>query len=362
MLSADIALTIGELDLAVSVEVGAGEVLAVLGPNGAGKTTMLRTLAGLQRTGRGRVALDGTVLDDPAHDIFVASEGRSVGVVFQDYLLFPHLTVLDNVAFGPRARGVSRPTANATARTWIDAVGLTELAGSKPAGISGGQAQRVALARALATDPRLLLLDEPLAALDVATRATVRRDLRLHLTEFAGATVMVTHDPLDALALADRVVILEAGHVTQAGRIAEVTSRPRTPYVAELLGVNLLAGSGQDHAVRVTRTSSAGGDHGLADRTTTVTVGDLVQGDTLLLIRPNSISLHLRRPDTSARNQWRCSIVGFDLLGDHVRVRLSGEIDLVAEVTPGAVAELGLVEGTDVWASVKATDIATYPA
>ncbi|CAN5490829.1 ABC transporter ATP-binding protein [soil metagenome] len=349
-LDADIALTIGALDLDVRIDVGDGKVLALLGPNGAGKTTVLRALAGLQPVDRGRVVLDDLVLEDPSSRVFVPAEGRPVGVVFQDYLLFPHLSVLDNVAFGPRARGVSKQTANATAREWIDKVGLGEFASSKPSGISGGQAQRAALARALATEPRLLLLDEPLAALDVTTRSTVRRDLRLHLAEFGGATVFVTHDPLDALALADHVVILEAGRVTQAGTIAEVTARPRTPYVAELLGVNLLRGIGAGHEVLI------------GDGDVPVATGDAVQGETLLLIRPNSIALHLHEPDTSARNQWPCTISGFDLLGDRVRVRLVGPIDLVAEITPGAIAELGLVEGTAVWASVKATDIATYPA
>ncbi|HKY16699.1 MAG TPA: ATP-binding cassette domain-containing protein [Microthrixaceae bacterium] len=348
-LSAEIAVTLGTLEMDLTVEVRPGEVLALLGPNGAGKTTVLRAIAGLQPIDRGRITLGERVLDDPSERIFIRSEGRPVGVVFQDYLLFPHLTVRDNIAFGPRARGVPKPLADTTAAEWIDRVGLTHLARSKPSGLSGGEAQRVALARALATDPQLLLLDEPLAALDVTTRATVRRDLRLHLAGFDGATVMVTHDPLDALALADHVVILESGSVTQAGTIAEVTARPRTPYVAELLGVNLLRGSGDGHQVSV-------------DSGATVTTGHAVSGETLLLVRPSSISLHVQRLDISARNQWHFTVTGIDLLGDHVRVRLSGEVDLVAEITPAALGELGLVEGMPVWASVKATDIAAYPA
>jgi len=348
-LVADLGLRLGELDLDVALAVEPGQRVALLGPNGAGKTTVLRALAGLQPIERGCIALDGAVLDEPAARTFVPPDGRPVGVVFQDYLLFPHLSLLDNVAFGPRARGVPRREADAAAAEWLDRVGLAELARSKPSAISGGQAQRTALARALVTEPRLLLLDEPLAALDVATRATVRRDLRRHLDDFGGVTVLVTHDPLDALALADHVVILESGRVTQAGTIAEVTARPRTGYVAELLGVNLLRGRGDGHTVRL-------------DSGATVTTGDEVDGATLLLVRPNSISLHLHRPDTSARNQWECTIVGFDLLGDRVRVRLRGEVELVAEITPAAIASLGLVEGAAVWASLKATDIATYPA
>ena len=194
----------------------------------------------------------------------------------------------------------------------------------------------------------------PLAALDAGTRSTVRRDLKRHLDQFDGATVLVTHDPLDALALADSVVVLEAGRVTQSGTLADVTTRPRTPYVAELLGVNLLRGHGSGHIIVV-------GDDS-AESDVTVAVGDTVDGDTLALIRPNAVSLHRSPPDTSARNQWRCTIDGFDLLGDRVRVRLTGRFDLVAEITPESVSRLGLTEGTEVWASVKATEIATYPA
>lgn len=354
-LSADFSLRIGTLDLAVALEIAGGEVLALLGPNGAGKTTVLRALAGLEPIDSGSIALDGTLLERAspgtgASRTFTAAEDRPVGMVFQNYVLFPHLSVLDNVAFGPRARGVSKRAANDTARRWIDQVGLTARSRSKPSELSGGEAQRVALARALATAPRLLLLDEPLGALDVATRSMVRRDLRKHLGEFQGATVIVTHDPLDAFSLADRVVVLEAGRVTQAATISEITAAPRTPYVAQLLGVNLLRGEGTGHVVR------------LVGHTGTVTIAESAQGPTLVLIRPNSISLHLQQPDSSARNQWRCTVSGFDLLGDHVRVRLTGEVELVAEITPGAVAELRLVEGTGVWASVKATDVAVYPA
>ncbi len=354
MLAADIGLTIGSLDLSVELEVDRGEVLALLGPNGAGKTTALRSLAGLEQLDRGSVVLAGAVLDDPAAPTFVPPADRPVGVVFQDYLLFPHLSVLDNVAFGPRCRGVSKATAQTAARRWVDSVGLGSSAGSRPAELSGGQAQRAALARALAADPQMLLLDEPLAALDAGTRSTVRRDLKRHLDQFDGATVLVTHDPLDALALADRVVVLEAGRVTQSGTLADVTTRPRTPYVAELLGVNLLRGHGSGHIIVV-------GDDS-AESDVTVAVGDTVDGDTLALIRPNAVSLHRGPPDTSARNQWRCTIDGFDLLGDRVRVRLTGRFDLVAEITPESVSRLGLIEGTEVWASVKATEIATYPA
>jgi molybdate transport system ATP-binding protein len=349
MVDARMQVTLGALELDVALSVEAGEVVALLGPNGAGKSTVLNALSGLQPIDRGRIAIDGQVVDEPATGTFLAPERRPVGVVFQDYLLFSHLTVLENVAFGPRAAGVPRGEARERAQALLDRVGVGEHAGKRPRQISGGQAQRAALARALATEPRLLLLDEPLAALDAGTRTSVRRDLRRHLQDFDGATVLVTHDALDALALADRVVILEDGRVTQSGPLAEVTSRPRSTYVAELIGVNLLRGiaTGTTVAVR--------------GRAGHVEIADHVDGDVVLLVQPNAVTLHLHQPsDSSARNQWRETVTGFDLLGDRVRVRLDGDVPLVAEVTPAAVAQMGLAEGLEVWAAVKATEVTTY--
>jgi len=349
-LAAAVHLTMGTLDLDLDIAVEAGEVVALLGPNGAGKTTVLRALAGLQAIDTGCITIDGTVVDDPAVGRFVPAERRPVGVVFQDYLLFPHLTLLENVAFGPRAKGVGKTPARADAQAWLERVGMGDLSGRKPRAVSGGQAQRAALARALATDPRLLLLDEPLAALDAGTRLSVRRDLRHHLAEFDGATVLVTHDALDALALADRVVILEHGTVTQVGTIAEVTTRPRSGYVADLIGVNLLRGEANGTIVE------------LADHPGRVIIADPAHGPVLALIRPHAVSLHHHLPEGSARNHWLGEITGFDLLGDRVRVRLAGDVPLVAEVTPGAVTEMALAEGESVWATVKATEIEVYPA
>ncbi len=351
-LDATIAVTLGPLDLHVSLQVRSGDVVALLGPNGAGKTTLVRALAGLQTIDAGRVELDGVVLDDagPGPVVHVRAEQRPVGVLFQDRFLFPHLSALDNVAFGPRARGVPRRRADAEARRWLDRVGLADHSSARPGELSGGQQQRVALARALVTEPAMLLLDEPLAALDASTRASVRRDLRGHLGEFEGVTLLVTHDPLDALALADRVVVVEHGRVTQQGSVAEVASHPRTPYVAELFGLNLLPGVGRGTDV-VLDAGEPGATPGV------VAVGERVEGPVFVLIRAASIQLHRHEPESSARNRFRLHVVGFDLLGEHVRVRLGGELELVAEVTPAAVAELGLAEGAPVWASVKATDV-----
>jgi molybdate transport system ATP-binding protein len=328
-----------------------GEVAALLGPNGAGKTTVLRALAGLLRLAAGRVVLDGRVLEDPARRIRVPVERRPVGMVFQDYLLFPHLSALENVAFGLRARGVRRGRARRTAHAWLERLGLPGIADAGPRTLSGGQQQRVALARALATDPRLLLLDEPLAALDVSIRAEVRRDLRRHLREFDGVNLLVTHDPLEAIALADRLIVIEQGRIVQSGTPAEVTERPRSAYVADLVGVNLLRGHAEGDGIDL-----GGGGHLEA-----VGAG---AGDVFAVIPPRSVSLWRARPDGSPRNVWRGLATGLDLLGDRVRVRVDGspQPSLVAEVTPAAVAELGLAEGSDVWVSVKATEVRVYRA
>ena len=339
----------GDFALDLRLEVEPGEVVALLGPNGAGKSTALRLLAGLDAVENGSVTLDGAVLDDPAAGVFVPAERRSVGVVFQDYVLFPHLSARENVAFGARARGTSAREARAQADLWLERVGLNGFAGRRPAQLSGGQQQRVALARALAMGPRLLLLDEPLAALDAGTRSEVRRDLRHHLDEFGGCTVLVTHDPVDAYALADRVVVLEAGTMVQQGTLAEVAANPRSRYVAELVGINLLSGTLTGGVFR----SDDGG---------AVVVGDGgVEGPSFLAIRPQAVSLHLGRPEGSQRNVWDCTVVAVDSHHDRVRVSLRGEVSIVAEITPAALAGLGLQPGARVWAAVKATEVAAYP-
>lgn len=349
-LDASIALRLGSLELAVSIEVAKGEVLAILGPNGAGKSTVLRALAGLNQIDSGFIRIDGTVMDDPDADVFVEPERRPIGFVFQDYLLFEHMTVLDNVAFGLRARGRSRRDARSEAHEWVARLGLADHASHRPGSLSGGQAQRVALARALAVSPRLLLLDEPLAALDVGTRTTVRRELRQHLGTFDGMRVLVTHDPVDAYALADRVAIVESGRVVQSGSLADVTAHPRSRYVADLVGVNLLQGTVRDGAL----TTNDG---------TTVIVADAEPGPSYLVIRPHSITLTRTAPNsTSARNTWPGTVVDIDRLGDRARVRLQGPVSLTAEITIAALHDLDLRPGDDIHATVKATDIEAAPA
>ncbi len=348
-LHAHLKIRRGEFALDVAIEAAPGEVVALLGPNGSGKTTALHALAGLVPLDGGAISLDGELLDDPVQGTFVHPHQRAVSLVFQEYLLFPHLSALDNVAFGLRARGMGRAEAQRQATAMLDRFGLADKARAKPSHLSGGQAQRVAIARALATEPSLLLLDEPLAALDATTRATVRRDLRAHLAAFGGVAVVVTHDALDALALASRVVVLDGGSVTQDGPIAELAARPRSRYVADLVGLNLLHG----HATGFTVTVASSGER--------ITVADRVDGDVYVLIAPRSVALHTSEPDGSPRNRWPAMIAGFDLLGDRVRVRVDGPVPLVAEITAAAFTTLALHEGQSVWVAVKATEITTYP-
>jgi molybdate transport system ATP-binding protein len=289
------------------------------------------------------------MLEDTALRVRVAAERRPVGMVFQDYLLFPHLNVLENVAFGLRSRGMRRVAARRTAAEWLERLGLHSVGDARPGTLSGGQQQRVALARALATDPRMLLLDEPLSALDASIRGEVRRDLRRHLREFSGVNLLVTHDPLEAIALADHLIVVEGGRILQAGTPAQVTEHPRSSYVADLVGVNLLRGTAVGDVVEV----EGGG------RLQVVGAGS---GEVFAVIPPRSVSLWRSRPLGSPRNVWAGRATGLDLLGDRVRVRVDGRPGLVAEVTPAAVAELGLAEGTEVWVSVKATDVRVYSA
>ncbi len=328
--------------LDAELEVADGEVVALLGPNGAGKTTALRALAGLAPN-EGSMVLDGVALDR------VPTERRPIGVVFQDYLLFPHLSIVDNVAFGPRCHGTGRAEAHREAMHWLDRVGLAGYAKAKPRALSGGQAQRVALARALAVHPRLLLLDEPLAALDAGTRLDIRSRLRHHLSGFAGATVLVTHDPLDAMVLADRIVVMERGAIVQSGAPSDITRRPRTDYVARLVGLNLYRGTAGDGAVDL-----AGGGR--------LAVDDPVSGDVFVAFPPSAVALYPARPDGSPRNVWPVTVVGVERYGDRVRVELAGEPAVLADVTAAAVAELRLLAGRELWAAVKATETHAYPA
>lgn len=350
VLDARIVAERGGFRLDLPLRVDAGETVALLGPNGAGKTTALRTLAGLHALSGGHVTLAGRDLDRPAGrgGAWVPPERRGIGVVFQDYLLFPHLTVLDNVAFGPRRHGAGRARARAVAAEHLARMGLEGFASRRPRQLSGGQAQRVALARALAVEPTLLLLDEPLAALDARTRLDTRAELHHHLAGHEGAAVLVTHDPVDALVLADRLIVVEDGAVVQEGDAEAVTARPRTDYVARLVGLNLYRGRAEGHRVRI-----EGG--------AVLTAADAIEGAVFAAFAPSAVALHAERPEGSPRNVWEATVAGVHRHGDHLRVRLDGPLRASADVTPGAAAQLGLVTGLRVWAAVKAAEIRAYP-
>ena len=349
ILEGQLGVELGGFNLDIALAIAPGQVVALLGPNGAGKTTALRALAGLQPLSAGYIRLAGQTLDEPGRNLYVPVEKRPVGVVFQDYLLFPHLSTLDNVAFGPRRHGTPKTQARHTAAAWLQRMGLADFAARKPRQLSGGQAQRVALARALAVNPKLLLLDEPLAALDARTRVDTRAELHRHLHDHDGATLIVTHDPLDAMMLADHLVVIENGRIVQQGDATAITAQPRTDYIARLVGLNLF--QGQSAGTTVTLPS------GFA-----LTTAQALTGQVFAAFPPAAVSLHTNRPEGSPRNTWQATITGIHRHGDNLRIQLDGPITTAADITPAAAAHLNLSPGQQIWAAVKATETRAYPA
>lgn len=335
------------LDLTLQVPPGSTAVL--LGPNGAGKSTAASALAGLIPIDRGHVVLNGRTLDDPEKSILIPPEARKVGLIFQDYLLFPHLSATDNVAFGLRSRGIPKRQAEHRAIEWLGRMGLGDIGPRKATELSGGQAQRVALARALATEPDLLVLDEPLSALDVTTRAATRRALIGHLADFAGPRLVITHDPAEAFLLGNKVFVLENGALSQTGTPEEIRRRPRTRYAADLVGINLVAGIASNGIV----TTPEGHVLHLADHAMT--------GPVLATIHPRAVALFNGPPQGSHRNVWPTRVVAIERFGEpsgeRTRVVLGPPLGLIAEVTAAAVDDMDLREGGEVWAAVKATEI-----
>ncbi|WP_430334897.1 sulfate/molybdate ABC transporter ATP-binding protein [Rhodococcus sp. ACT016] len=349
--------------LDVELVVAPGEVLAVLGPNGAGKSTLLDVVAGLLNPDDGRVVLDDHVLTDTASGVAVQPYRRSVGLLAQEPLLFPHLTVRENVAFAPRSAGRGRRESYAAATRWLEEVDATALADRRPRQLSGGQAQRVAVARALAAEPGLLLLDEPMAALDVGTAPAVRALLRRVLRTGDRTAMIVTHDVLDALSLADRVVVVDGGRIVEEGPVGRVLSRPRSVFAARIAGINLLSGKVGAEGLDTV----AGTVHGIAE-------DECVPGDRAVAVfAPAAVAIHRAHPEGSPRNMFRVRIAEISGVGGHghghghaIRVRAEDHHDgspgLMADVTAGAVAELDLAAGDDVWFAVKASEVAVYPA
>jgi molybdate transport system ATP-binding protein len=344
-LNAHLVVRRGErFTLQASLTIPPCRTVALLGPNGSGKSTAVAALAGLINIDSGRIVLAGRTLDDPTADVCIPPEERRIGVVFQDYSLFPHLSVAENVAFGLRSRGMNRNEARQKATTWLTRFDLNDLAGRKPRHLSGGQAQRVALARALATEPDLLLLDEPLSALDVTTRIQSRRLLADHLDQYPGPRLLITHDPTEAFLLADTIHVIENGVVTQVGTAEEIRLRPRTPYIADLAGSNLLAGHAAAGTVNI-----AGHPIHIADTN--------IAGPLLLTIHPRAIALHRQQPEGSPRNAWPTTLTRIEHLGDRVRVQFGDPLPLTAEITSDAAQALHLKQGSPVWITIKATEI-----
>jgi molybdate transport system permease protein len=334
-----VTTTRGSFSLDVAITAERGEVVAIVGPNGAGKSTLLRILAGLT-SAAGSVRLDGADIGDrPSHQ-------RAVAWVPQDGALFPHLTARDNVAFGIGGR-----RGRQEAERWLTLLGLPDHHHHRPGQLSGGQAQRVALARALVRKPALLLLDEPMAALDTTARTEARRTLRQHLASYDGITLLVTHDPVDAATLAGRVIALEDGRVVQDATPVELARAPRTPWLATWMGLNAFRGTATGRAVAL----ADGGQ---------LVAADQVPGqraEVLAVVPAHAVTLSRAQPSGSARNSWPVVVRELVTTGSRVRVGCDGAPPVVAEVTTEAVADLGLVEGAAAWASAKATEVTLVP-
>ncbi|WP_315912964.1 ABC transporter ATP-binding protein [Arthrobacter sp. lap29] len=354
-----------------------GETLAIMGPNGAGKSTAVHMLAGLLKPDSGLATLDGRTLFrlSPGGGSSAGSGGgkgrggslwlppheRGIGLLAQEPLLFPHLNVLDNVAFGPRSQGATKKASRETARHWLDEIGALELARRLPAALSGGQAQRVALARALATDPELLLLDEPMAALDVNSTPFLRSLLKRVLT--GRRAIIVTHDVLDALMLADRIIVMAHGRIVESGPTAAVLSHPRSAFAASLAGLNVLSGSLSGNILSmpdgVQVTGQPVGSQAVGAQSDGAGSGARGELAAIAAFPPSAVSVFLAPPAGSPRNCFRVRVSDLEPHGGHIRVR-AGQMS--ADISPAAVAELGLAPGADVYFVVKAAEVLLYPA
>jgi molybdate transport system ATP-binding protein len=344
------------LDLELRVE--PGEVLALLGANGAGKSTVLHVIAGLVRPDSGIVRVGERVLTDTSAGIHVATHDRRVGLLMQDPLLFPHLNVTTNVAFGPRSgKRLSRKDSRRLSQQWLGEVGAGELADRMPRQLSGGQAQRVALARALAADPDVLLLDEPMAGLDVGVASAMRQLLRRVLARDGRSALLVTHELLDVVTLADRVVVLEAGHIVESGTSAAILAAPRSPFGARFAGVNMVCGRfGADATLRTNWGTTW---HGTPSEDMTVDT------PAVAVFAPSAVAVYRQEPHGSPRNAVAVTVAELERGGPAVRVRAEEQADgspgLAADVTADSAVELRLAPGEQVYFVVKTQEVALYP-
>ena len=357
---------VAQRGLDVEFSVAAGEVLAVLGPNGAGKSTTVAVIAGLLRADDAVVRVGNRILTDTDRGVFVPVHDRRIGVLMQDPLLFPHLTAIGNVTFAAR-RHADRSEARPRARRWLAEVGADDLADRAPDELSGGQAQLVALARALAAEPEVLLLDEPLAGLDVAGAATARSVLRRLLAAESRTALLITHDLIDVLTLADRVLVLEAGKVVESGRVADVLVAPRSDFGARIAGVNLVRGRMVGPG---TLCDAAGMNwHGVIaaeDSGSPAREPITMRQECVAVFAPAGVAVYREQPHGSPRNSVRVRIAALETTGGVVRVRAAAQADgaagLSADVTPESVAEMRLQVGEQVWFTVKTQAVGIHPA
>jgi molybdate transport system ATP-binding protein len=344
------------LDLEFSV--APGEVVAILGPNGAGKSTVLHVIAGLIRPDTGSVRVGDRVLTDTSTGVGVATHDRRVGLLMQNALLFPHLSVAANVSFGARSgKRASRRASREVAERWLTEVEAVGLADRKPRQLSGGQAQRVALARALAADPEVLLLDEPFTGLDVGVAAAMRNVLRRVLARDGRSSVLVTHDLLDVVTLADRVIVLEAGRVAESGATAAVLAAPRSSFGARFAGVNLVSGRAGTDATLATGWDEVW--HGRLD-------DGVLPGDAVVAtFHPAAVAVYRDEPHGSPRNTVEVVVAELDSRGPAIRIRGNerpdGSPGLSADVTAEAAADLRLGPGERVYFSIKAQEVSIHP-
>jgi len=340
----------------VALRADAGNTTVLVGESGAGKTSVLQLLAGLDRLDEGWVRVGGEAYADAAAGLHRPPWRRDLGYVAQDYALFPHLSVLENVGFGLRAGGLARRQVPPRVEQALELVGMTQFGRRLPGQLSGGQRQRVALARALVLNPKLLLLDEPLSSLDLPTRRAVRVELRELLRRLPCITVYVTHSPVEALLFGARIVVLDRGKVAQSGSREELLMHPRSPFVAELVGTNLFIGrplTEEMSDLPVIRTPE-----GL------VVIDDGAgPGGIYLTVNPREITLSRSPPHGSAQNVFEGEVVEIipePPAGERVRVVLNSRPRLVAEVTPDGLAGLSLDEGIRVYAAFKAAGVHRY--
>ena len=349
VLEAHFDLLRGNLSITANVTIGAGEVVALLGPNGAGKTTVLECIAGGLAISHGHISVSGEKVDDPDAGIWKPPEKRHVGIVFQDNLLFPHMNVMDNVAFSLRCRGHSKKSARGKAAEVLLFLGIAEL-GRKPIKeLSGGQTKQVAIARSIIQEPSLFLLDEPLSGLDSLAGSKIKAFIVNRLKALKTGCLLVTHDSDFVMEVADRAYVLESGIVTEFGHPAGLRTKPSTSYVADFAGTNSYSGVARHGQLVINESFRLQ----VAELSTT--------GPVSVSINSRSISVHRHSSHGSPRNNLPIVIDSVTSLGDITRIVTCEPTPLVIDITTISANELNVKEGEHLWATIKATEIDVEP-